>query len=211
MGGLLYGQKVGAHLVPLAEDETASREEPTDLCGIPVQDIFEHGDQNTHGVFAEHRAARDPGDEFGFGHGDGKPVILVDVHHHREIGAAVAHIDDVIVADAERCAQFLEDGDFAPTGRGADNGVDFAGVGIEAKARAENVIRRDDALERGLDDLLRSGGNDVERKLVAVRKARQGSREQSDVVFEADALTGFDQMLAADATESGVVKDEVRE
>ena len=30
-----------------------------------------------------------------FGNRDGQTVMLVDVHHHRQVGTAVAHVDDV--------------------------------------------------------------------------------------------------------------------
>src|SRR5258707_5468919 len=45
--------------------------------------------------------------------------------------------------------------DFAPARRCSNDGVHFAGGLVVAEPRAEDVVRRNDAFERRLDDLLR--------------------------------------------------------
>src|SRR5450631_2718967 len=152
LDGFLNGEHVGAGFVPLAEHESIGGEVAANFDRVPAQDFFEHGNEDGHGVVAEHGAARHAGDEFGFRDGDGQAVMLVHVHHDRKIGAAVAHVDDVVVADAQGGADFREYGDLAPAGGGANDGGDFAGVFVVAEACAEDAVDGDDTFERGLDD-----------------------------------------------------------
>jgi hypothetical protein len=90
------------------------------------------------------------------------------VHHYGEIGAAVAHINDVVVADTEACADFFQHGDFAPAGGGSDDGVNFAGRFVVAEAGAEDAFGGDNAFQRRLDDFLWCGGYNVEMNVVAL-------------------------------------------
>ena len=115
----------------------------------------------------------------------------------------------MVVADAEVRAKFFEHGDFAPSGGGAHDGFDFAGGLVVAEARAEDVIGRNDAFERRLDDFLRRGGDDVEMKFVTLRQIVEDAREKCDVVFQADALAGLNEMIAADAAEIRVVENQI--
>src|SRR5260370_8778196 len=101
------------------------------------------------------------------------------------------------MADAERRAQLFEHGDLAPSRRSANNGVDFARLFFVAKARAENVIRRHDAFERRLDDLLRGDGVDVEMELVALGDIFDSARKELDVVLQANLLSGSDKQLSS--------------
>src|SRR5271154_2152385 len=211
LGGVLDGEHVGAHFVPLAEHQAVGGEETADFGGVPAEDFFDDGDEDAHGVVAEDGAAGDAGDELGFGDGDGEAVVLVDVHHDGEIGAAVAHVDDVVVADAEGRADFLEDGDFAPAGGGADDGLDLASGVVVLETRAEDVLRGNDAFEGRLDNLLRGGGDNVEMKVVALGKSVENACEKGDVVLEADALAGGNEVVAADAAEFGIVENEIAE
>ena len=66
-------------------------------------------------------------------------------------------------------AQFLEDRDFAVTGRHADDGLDLAGRRIVAETRAEDVICGDDAFERRLDHFFGRGRDHVEREAMPVQ------------------------------------------
>jgi len=56
------------------------------------------------------------------------------------------------------------------------------------KARAEDVLRRNNAFEGGLDNLLRRRRDDVERKLVAFGEIIERAGEERDIVLQADAL-----------------------
>ena len=113
------------------------------------------------------------------------------------------------MADAEVRAKLFEHGDFAPPRRSANDGVHFARGFVVAEARAEDVIGRNDALERRLDDFLGRGGDDVEMEFVTLRQIVEGAREKRDVVLQADALAGLNEMVAADAAEIRVVENEV--
>src|SRR5208283_1897128 len=170
--------------------------ETPDLRGIPTQHFFEHGHKDTHGVVAEHRAARDAGDELRLGNGDGQAIVLVDVHHHRQVGTSIAHVDDAVRADAQGRANLFERGDFPPTRGGADDGLNLTGRFVEAESRADDAIGRHDAFQRRLDDLLRRRGDDVERDLVAFGKIFERAREEIDIVLQADALARFYQVFA---------------
>src|ERR1700687_5679497 len=209
--GFLDGEHVGAHLVPLPQGEAVGGEEAADFHGVPTQDFFEHRDEDAHSVVAEDGAVGHAGDELDLGNGDGQAVVLIDVHHDREIGTAVAHIDDVVVADAQGRTNFFEDGDFAPARGGADDGIDFSGGFVVTETRAEDVFGRNDALEGGLNDLLGRRGDDVEMDFVALGKIVESARKKGDVVFEADALAGFDQMFAPYAAKFGIVKNQIGE
>src|SRR3989442_5072287 len=60
-------------------------------------------------------------------------------HHNGQVGTAVAHVDDVVVADAEVRAKFFEHGDFAPPRRSANDGVHFArGLVVDRKSTRLN-------------------------------------------------------------------------
>src|SRR5258708_7053346 len=211
LGGILNGEPVGAHFVPLEQSQAVGSEEAADARGVPAQNFFEHGDQDAHGVVTDNSALGDTGDELGFGDGDGKAVVLIDVHHNGQVGAAIAHVNDLIVADAEVRAKLLEHGDFAPAGRGANDGVDFAGGFIVTEARAEDVIRRNDSVKRRLDDLLRCGGDHVEMKFVAFSEIIKRACEERDVVLQTDALAGFLEVRTADFAEIRVMENEIAE
>jgi hypothetical protein len=51
----------------------------------------------------------------------------------------------------------------------------------------------------------------MERYPEIIREIIERVREELDVVFQTDALPGLDQVLATNATEIGVMQDEVRE
>src|SRR5262249_14680969 len=121
-----------------------------------------------------------------------------------------SHVDDVVVAYAEGRTEFLEDGNLSPTRRRAHNRVNLPGCFVIAKTRTEDVIGSHNALECRLDNLLRRGGNHVERNLVAVRDAVERTREEVHVVLQPDALPGFDQVFLAYSTEVRIVQDKVR-
>ena len=107
-----------------------------------------------------------------------------------DVGAAVADVDDVVGADLGAGLELIEDEDFAVSGVGASDGVDFAGTGVK-KLGAENVVGRDDAFEGGADDFDRSGGEDVEIEMEAGDAVVENLVEQVDVFFQADAFADF--------------------
>ena len=142
------------------------------------------------------------------GDGDGETADVVDVQHDVQIARAIAHVNDAVLAEAEMRAQFLHHGDFSVAGGQAHDGGDFAACRIVAEARADDVVGRHYALQRGLHDLFRSGGNHVTGKLVAVDVVEQ-FHQARDVGFQADALAHFDEVLAAHFAVLGVVQQKV--
>ncbi len=63
------------------------------------------------------------------------------------------------MADAKIGAKLFKDGDLAPSCGGPDDRFNFAVRFVVAKARTEDVIRRNNVLKRRLDDFLRRGGD----------------------------------------------------
>src|SRR5260370_19821265 len=112
------------------------------------------------------------------------------------------------MADSKARAKFFEHGDLAPARGGANDGFHFAGV-VVAEPRAEDVIRRNDTLESRLNNLLRRRGDYVEMEFVAFAKSVQRAGEERHVVLQADALAGFDEMLATDAAEIRIMQNEI--
>ena len=107
-------------------------------------------------------------------------------------------------------AQFFQDSDFAPAGRRSDDGFHFARGFVETESRTVDVLSRDDSFERRLNNLLGRRGNNVERYPEIVGETIERIREEFDVVFQADALPGLDQVLTTNPAEIGVMQDEVR-
>ncbi len=178
---------------------------------VPVQNVFEHRHQEAHRVVAEHGALGDARDHLRFGHGDGESVRVVDVHHHGQVRAAVAHVDDVIGADAELFAQLFEHGDFPVARRSAHDGVDFAGRLVVTETRAVDVVQRNDSFERRFGDLLRRGGDHVKVEFEVLIERVERAREQLHVVFQAHFFAGLDQVFASDTAKIRVVQDQIRQ
>src|SRR5437588_8190615 len=130
------------------------------------------------------------------------------MHHHRQIRAAVAHVNNLVVADAEARAQFLKHGDFAPACGSANDGGDFSRF-VVAEARAENMIRRNDAFERRLNNLLRCRGDYVEMEFVAFAERVERASKQGHIVLQANALASLDQMLAPERPKIRVMQKEI--
>ena len=105
----------------------------------------------------------------------------------------------------------LEHLDLAVSGRHLPDRPDFSRHLVVVELGAEDVIRRDDAFERGLDDLARSGGNDVKGEPEALDAVREEIDELRNVVFQTDAAAGLDQVFAPDAAKLRIVPDQIGE
>src|SRR6267143_2895803 len=103
--------------------------------------------------------------------------MMVHVHHHWQIRTAVAHVNDLVVADAEQCADLLEYRDFSPTRGSPNDRLHFTGFFLVAEAGTENVVGRNNTFQRGDNNLLRRGGDDVKRKFVVVGEVIESARE----------------------------------
>src|SRR6266853_5279970 len=102
---------------------------------------------------------------------------MVDVHHHWQIGTAVAHVNDLVVADAEQCADLFEYRDFSPTCGSTNDRLYFTGLFLVAEAGTKNVVGGNNTFQRRDNNLLRRGGNDVKRKFVVVGEIIESARE----------------------------------
>src|ERR1700746_2588234 len=166
----LDGEKVSTHFAPFAQHQSLRGEVAANLGRIPAQHFFQHRSQHAHGVVAEHRAPRDARDVFRFADGDGQTIVLVDVHHHWQVRAAVTHVNNMVVADAQLRANFFQHRDLAPAGGRTHDGLYFAVARFVIKLGAVNILRLDDAGERRLNNFLWRGREGVEVKLVALRQ-----------------------------------------
>lgn len=191
------------------DQEAAGLEEGADLRAVPADNFFEDGHEHGERVGAEHGARSDVADMLGLGDGDGEAVARVHVEHDVDVGSAVAGVDDVIRANLQLGLQLVEDGNFAVARGGAEDGVNLAGR-LVAELGAENVIRGDDAFERGVDHFDRSGRKNVKIKIVAFDAVIERLVEQADIVLQANALADLVEMLAADAgAKFGIVQQQV--
>src|SRR6267142_7228830 len=98
--GLLNGEHVRARLVPFPKRQTLASKHTPDASRIPPQDFFKHRNEHAHGVVAQHRPPSYLGYVHRLGNSDSQSIVMINVHHHRQIRAAVAHVDDLVVADA---------------------------------------------------------------------------------------------------------------
>src|SRR5205823_11090229 len=71
--------------------------------------------------------------------------------------------------------------------------------------------RRHDAIERGLDDLLRRSGDHMEIELVAVREGFERFRKKLYVAFQTDQFAGFEQMFASNTAKLRIMQNQVRQ
>src|SRR5580704_6315512 len=73
------------------------------------------------------------------------------------------------------------------------------------------MVWRNNSLQRRLNDFLRRRRNYIEGNLEAVGNVLERTREKIDVVLQADAFAGLDEVVATYTAEIRVVKDQIRE
>ena len=107
--------------------------------------------------------------------------------------------------------QLLDDGDLAVAGRHSLDRAHFAGVVVVLELGAEDVVRSDDAGERGLYDLARRRRDDEEREPMPVDAACEQVHERRQVAPQPHATSRLLEVLAPDAAELRVVANQIRE
>src|SRR5437867_4476118 len=90
------------------------------------------------------------------------------MQHHMDVRAAVADVDDAVLADLQFGLQLVEHCDLSVTRGDLKDGLDLPGLGVILKTGAEYVLRRHDVFEGGLDYLYRGRRNHIEMKPVAL-------------------------------------------
>ena len=111
------------------------------------------------------------------GHRNRVALAVVDVQHHVHVRAAVADVDRCDPVPIPSCVfELLDDGDLAVAGRHALDRSHLTGVVVVLELGAEDVVGRDDAGERRLDDLARRRRDDEERKAMPVDDRGRGAR-----------------------------------
>ena len=111
------------------------------------------------------------------------------------------------MADAQVVAQLLHHHHLSVARGDAHYGFNFSAGGV-VKACAVDVIGGHNALQRGLNHLFGRGRNHVELEMVAVQVLEK-LHEQADILFQADPLAGFDQVMLANAPEFRVVQQQI--
>src|SRR5579872_1320198 len=132
----------------------------------------------------------------GFGDSDGEAVTNIHMQHDVHVGAAVADVDYVVGAELKLSLQLIEDRDLSISGGGTGDGFDLPGLSV-TELGAVNVVAWNDTFKCRLDNFNRGCGEDVEVEVVAVDSGVEDLIEQSDVLFQADALADFVKMLAS--------------
>src|SRR3954464_1751842 len=104
------------------------------------------------------------------------------MQHYMDVGTAVADVDDLMSSKLPCGLQMIEHSNLSIACGGALNAVDCA-IRLVDEFRAEDVIRRNDVLERRLDYFLGRSRQHVEVEVVAFDSAIENLIEQLDVLF----------------------------
>jgi len=148
---------VGAHPVPLLNDEALALEQRADLAGPESDDLFEDRDEYAEGIITDDRAPGNLRNLSRLRRRDREPVTAIHVQDHRDVRLPIPDVDDLIARQRKLETEVFDGGDLAIAGRHSDHRVDFQSGLVPPEARADNVIRRDDVLQ-GLDhDFFRGG------------------------------------------------------
>src|ERR1700731_1734282 len=110
------------------------------------------------------------------------------------VRAAVANIDDAIRTDLQIGLQTVQGRYLAIPGSHVLDGRNLTRRVI-AELRPENVIRGNNVLERRLNNLHRTRENHVELEPMSRDSLVQNTVQEVDVLFEANALAHFAQVL----------------
>ena len=146
---------------------------------------------------------RDPGQLLILRHGDREPVAMIHVKHHVHIGASVAHVDHPIRRHAQPVRELVEDRDLAITRRHPSDLPHLSRLVVVFELGAEDVLRRHDVGEGRFDHFTRRRGDDEERKATAVQAAVQKGHQRRNAAAQADAASGFNEVLAPHASKFG--------
>src|SRR5215471_2292171 len=142
------GEPVGANFIPFLDQKASGFESCPNAGGRPAGDILEDRDEETECVVAENGSPRDLGYELGFRDRDSISVAAIDMEHDVDIRAAVADIDDAVLADLEYRLETVEDRDLAISGGHAKDRANFAGCRIVIELSSVDVIGGHNAFER---------------------------------------------------------------
>jgi len=74
------------------------------------------------------------------GDGYGKAVVVVDMQHDVDIGAAIAHIDDAIGSHRKSPAELFDHGHLAVARRHALDGPYLSGTRVEVELRSIDMV-----------------------------------------------------------------------
>ena len=186
-------------------------EQVADPPAIVAEQLLEHRHEDAQCVVAHDGTARQGRNVPGFRCRDRESVGTVHVQHDMDIGTSVAHVNHTLARHTEPLAQRVDRGHLAEPRRHADDRRDLARHLIVPILRADDAFGRDDALERRVDDVFRSGRDDVEVEAVSVNAIGEQVRQQRDIPLEADTATDFDEIFTTNAAKLRIVKQQVRQ
>src|SRR5438093_8311564 len=104
------------------------------------------------------------------------------MQHHVNVRASVANIDNPIVADLEHALQLVEHCDLPVARRNMVDRLNLSGLRVVPETRAEDMIDRHDAFQRGLDDFHGSSRDNVEVESVSLNGLAEDFGQQTDVL-----------------------------
>lgn len=151
-----------------------------------MQNYFEDWNQDAKRVAAQNRPLRYRGKMTIFRDSDRKSIKSIHVQHYVNVGAAITHVDDVVMAHRNLSPEMIEDRDFSVARTKSFNADDLASI-IEVEQAGKDVTGRYDFLQGCLHYVLGVGRNYVERE-ARTFDLLEYLREQSDIRLEAHSL-----------------------
>jgi hypothetical protein len=115
------------------------------------------------------------------------------------VGASITDVHNAVIADLERSLELLEYGNLPVAGGNPNDGLNLSRGRVILKARSENMVVRNDALQCRLDYLFGSRGDHVEGKLTSVEVLQQ-LRQDADVRLQTNLFPDLDEVLFSDLT-----------
>src|ERR1700722_10852190 len=122
------------------------------------------------------------------------------------VRASVSNVNDVVRPDLLLCLQLVENRNLPVSRCGVSNRFDLPGRSV-AKFSSVDVISRDNAIERRLNDLDWSGRKNIEIEMISFDPVFQDLIQQRNICLQANALAHLVKVLPTDAaSELGIMQ-----
>src|ERR1039458_5284714 len=106
---------------------------------VPAHHLFQDGNEDGQCAVADHGTLGDRRQVLVLGNGNGEAIAPIHVHHHMDVGTAIANVHDAVRPGPEIFEQLVDNGDLAVAGSHLKDAFDFA-VLVVFKLRAVNMI-----------------------------------------------------------------------
>src|ERR1700760_5117709 len=125
------------------------------------------------------------------------------------VRAAVTGVEHAVRADLQFFLQLDQASHLAVARSYADDGLNFAVIGV-LEFGSENMIWRHNAFQRGLDNFRGRCGEYIKIEMIAGDALVENLVEQLDLLLERNTLACFDQVLAPNMAELGIMQKQIR-